>query len=148
MGGRGKRGGRRRLEPSTSPHSCTSYRSATADLSFVSSTLDLLRLLNSFSIWLHSWSRCLRSTIQELLSLRRFRAQASGLALDKLNRGEVKRRKAKAKAEDEEEDGEDDGEPKVVAGLVQGKGTGKPEDEYVPLTISHCSTALDAGLAG
>jgi len=86
-----------------------------------------------------------RSTIQELLSLRRFRAQSSGLALDKLNRGEVRRRKARAAAaggeggeEGEEGDGDggEDGQPKVVAGLVQGKGSKPAEDEYVTPHLS------------
>lgn len=75
-----------------------------------------------------------------MLSLRRFRAQSSGLSLDKLNRGEVRRRKAKTAAasgeggeegEEGEEDGVEDGQPKVVAGLVQGKGSKPVEDECV-----------------
>lgn len=76
-----------------------------------------------------------RSTISDLMSLRRFRKQAEGLDLEKLNRGEVKKRKKKqqqqAQQEGEEpvpdEDDEDEeggGEEVTAGGLKQGRGDG------------------------
>ncbi|CDZ98612.1 Uncharacterized conserved protein [Phaffia rhodozyma] len=69
------------------------------------------------------------ATIQDLMSLRRFRKQAEGLSLEKLNRGEIRRRKKKTTgtAEEGEEEGEDDGEEEIQVGLRPGKGSGGKE---------------------
>ena len=99
---------------------------------------------------------CPRSTIADLMSLRRFRKQAEGLDLEKLNRGEVKKRKKKQQqqqaadgsgegappaGEDEDDEDEEGGDEVTVGGLKQGRGEQS-------VHISHASICDRASVPG